>query len=701
MRFLNPVGVTDHGDQMSVMLIKFCMGLAIFWITVMSILSAPILTGITVYILGALIVAMSLHHRHHHFTAKMVWLLSGCVFMFVTKQLIPDFGGMNFLLLAVTGIPFLTFQRPSERTLSYFLGSVPMIIWWISHMGGHSFLGPNELATDTTSTIIAPTTITVSFLLIMMQMIYFTSIFRKYEDDLREEANKSEIANKAKSAFLANMSHEIRTPMNGIIGMSELLYQEPLAEQNKRKVSSIVNSARALLRIIDDILDLSKIEAGKMSVEETETSIAEIIESVALEMSAEALTKNCRLELHFDHSTTGSGLTDPARVRQILINLLSNALKFSDGTAENPAKIIVTLSNDEDGFVHLSIKDEGVGIAADDLTRLFRPFQQAEQHNSRKYGGTGLGLSIVRNLAELMGGQVWAKSTLGKGSVFFVRLPFRPNAPTPISFDPIANEVFVFADNQTMRTVLEPNRSTPVLSHIDQFEQIDPLYDRLANTTKVPFVVVSVGDMDSNSLVIHRLSQANPNTKFICITTSIEDRQGLINETTYVVYRFPVLQSELLRAFHVLSGCAPQENASGETRLISRDAATNKILVAEDNDINRMVIGAQLEKLGYDVTFAEDGLIALEKWEADDFAALLVDGQMPNMDGYQMVQELRKRERADHVHKRSIVIGVTANALRGDDQICFDAGMDDYLAKPVALETLQAKLEEWLKPSLQ
>ena len=134
------------------------------------------------------------------------------------------------------------------------------------------------------------------------------------------------------------MSHEIRTPMNGIIGMSELLYQEPLAEQNKRKVSSIVNSARALLRIIDDILDLSKIEAGKMSVEETETSIAEIAESVALEMSAEALSKHCRLELHFDHSITGSGLTDPARVRQILINLLSNAIKFSDGTVENPPK---------------------------------------------------------------------------------------------------------------------------------------------------------------------------------------------------------------------------------------------------------------------------------------------------------------------------------------------------------------------------
>lgn len=142
------------------------------------------------------------------------------------------------------------------------------------------------------------------------------------------------------------MSHEIRTPMNGIIGMSELLYQEPLTEQNKRKVSSIVNSARALLRIIDDILDLSKIEAGKMSVEAIETSIAEIIESVALEMSADALSKHCRLELHFEHAVTGSGLTDPARVRQILINLISNAIKFSEGTAANPATVTITLRPD-------------------------------------------------------------------------------------------------------------------------------------------------------------------------------------------------------------------------------------------------------------------------------------------------------------------------------------------------------------------
>lgn len=401
-------------------------------------------------------------------------------------------------------------------------------------------------------------------------------------------------------------------------------------------------------------------------------------------MSAEALSKHCRMELHFDHSITGSGLTDPARVRQILINLLSNAIKFTDGTVENPAKIIVTLRGEAGGFIHLSIKDEGVGIAEDDLARLFRPFQQAEQHNSRKYGGTGLGLSIVRKLTELMDGEVWAKSTLGEGPEFFVRLPFKPNAPTPISFDPIANEVFVFADNQTMRTVLAPNQSAPALSKIEQFEQIDALSDRLEATSKTPFVVVSVGDMDSNSIVIQKLSQANPKTKFICITTSIEDRQGLINETTYVVYCFPVLQSELLRAFHVLSGCALQEEPTDETQLISHNITTNKILVAEDNDINRMVIGAQLEN-----------------WEAGEFAALLVDGQMPNMDGYQMVKELRERERANHAHKRSVVIGVTANALRGDDQICFDAGMDDYLAKPVALETLQAKLEEWIKPSLQ
>jgi len=166
-----------------------------------------------------------------------------------------------------------------------------------------------------------------------------------------------------------------------------------------------------------------------------------------------------------------------------------------------------------------------------------------------------------------------------------------------------------------MRTVLAPNKSAPALSDIEQFEQIDTLYARLSSTQKTPFVIVSVGDMDSNALVVRKLSQANPQAKFICITTSIEDRQGLMSENAYVVYRFPVLQSELLRAFHVLSGCAPQVDTSTETRLVSHNGKTNKILVAEDNNINRMVIGAQLEKLGYDVTFAEDGLIGLEKWE--------------------------------------------------------------------------------------
>ena len=201
------------------------------------------------------------------------------------------------------------------------------------------------------------------------------------------------------------------------------------------------------------------------------------------------------------------------------------------------------------------------------LPRLFRPFHQAEQQNSRKYGGTGLGLSIVRNLAELMDGEVWAKSTLGEGSEFFVRLPFAPNAPTPISFDPIANDVLAFAENQTLRTVLEPNQSAPALSKIEKFEQIDALSDRLGATSKTPFVVVSVGDMDSNSIVVQKLSQVNPRTKFICITTSIEDRQGLINETTYVVYRFSVLRSELLRAFHVLSGCAPKKSQAMKPNL--------------------------------------------------------------------------------------------------------------------------------------
>ena len=349
----------------------------------------------------------------------------------------------------------------------------------------------------------------------------------------------------------------------------------------------------------------------------------------------------------------------------------------------------------------ISVRDNGIGISADDLSKLFSPFSQADQDNNRRFGGTGLGLSIAKRLVDLLDGHISVSSTPGVGSTFCVHLPYQAVSAEKLT-GTLPNNIPLFSivDDSAQKTILAPNRDLPALNTLIRFDALDELIPAIQQVSVPPVIILALGDMESVAGKIAALRNANARASFLCITSSLADPQGLVAPDTFVMYRYPALPSELIRGLNLLSGQAPAIKSTPLDVEPKQIGETPHLLVVEDNDINRMVIGAQLEKLGYDVSFAEDGKSGLDMWKTGAYDAVLVDGQMPVMDGYEMTRLIRTAEQNQKT-SRSIVIGVTANALKGDAELCFDAGMDDYLPKPVSLATLDTTLEKWLKKSHQ